>query len=343
MNLYFVTDGYYQLMIVIIKMMLAEDKCDICIDTRVMPNFPIIKCRLKELNLFNNIIEYDGTQARIELHDENRIKKFFSHRRFCKSLFNKYSPLSLKQIQVYDNIYIFNANGPIERHILHNKIPFHLIENGLDFYAYFDDFYQMKNQDYTPGTLRFKLREIFGLSHIASYAYAIDTEVNNIKIIKIPTDRVIESSRKEMFNALSPEQKQCIYNIFSDGGHIDSYAGKKMLLCTRPLFDDKYVNSEDEQIKVVEKIIEKYVSDGYYVVIKPHPRDLADYTTIQKKYKCGYIDRTMPSEILNFNLQPNYDLAVGIATSSVDALECVAKSIYIDRNQIEQICREINV
>lgn len=339
MNLYFVSDGYYQLMIVIIKMMLTKDKCDICVDSRVMPNFSDIKCHLAEMQIFNHIIEYDGTQARIDLSGENKLERYFFHRRFCKSLFNKYSPLSIVQIYAYDNIYIFNANGPIERHILHKKIPFHLIENGLDFYAVFDDFYRMGKKDYTPGTLRFKLREILGTNQICSYAYAIDTEVNDMKKIKIPTNRVIEYPRNEMFNALSPSQKQMIYNIFSNGRCIDSYAGKKMLLCTRPLFNDRYVKSEDEQDKVVKKIIERYVSDGYYVVIKPHPRDLADYTAILKNYNCGYIDRSMPSEILNFNQQSTYNVAVGIATASIDALECAEKKIYIDRDEINLICR----
>ena len=70
-------------------------------------------------------------------------------------------------------------------------------------------------------------------------------------------------------------------------------------------------------MQIYEDIIKEYTGMGYTITIKPHPRDKADYSNLCEKYNCLYIDKYIPTEVLNYDDSVFYDLALSITTTAI--------------------------
>lgn len=109
-------------------------------------------------------------------------------------------------------------------------------------------------------------------------------------------------------------------------------------MCTQPLYTSGHVTSYDIQLKVFESIIRDYTVNDYQVVLKPHPRDEADYTALITKYKCGYIDKNLPSEILDYNLDIKpYYAAVSVTSTAINFLDCAKNKVFMGMEYIKKI------
>ena len=77
---------------------------------------------------------------------------------------------------------------------------------------------------------------------------------------------------------------------------------------------------------------------GYHVVIKPHPRDEADYADIIFKYKCTHIDKNIPSEVLNYNPEAQqYYAAISVTSTSINFLDCAKEKIFMGMDFVERV------
>ena len=324
---------YYQILITMVKSLLSGERYDLYVYNNIA-DYQILKEKLLSTGCFENIYDIDAVRILPAAQCRNKAERLLFFRQKIRRAVRKYSPLDFS---AYDEIYLYADHSTIGKYIVDRKIRYHLIEDALDFYKYFNKYYEIDPRDFTPGTFRFFLRKHFTSLSWGMSEYAVDIEVNDADGILIPKDKVVEVPRRELFDALSGEQKLLIYNTFAAGKHIDGQAGKSALLCTQPLFADKFVGTMDEQLAVFEGAVRQFAGDGYHVVLKPHPRDEADYTGIVQKYGCGYIDRTLPSEVLNFDPDVFYNAAVSITSTSINFLDFAKEKIFLGREFIEKV------
>lgn len=332
MKLY-ICSTYYHVLITLVKAILNNERYDLCLYNGI-PEYLVLKEKLEKTMLFHSIYIYNQQMINKRTQYKSRVEKLLKAKRYFVSTVEEYLSIDLKS---YDDIYIFNDASSLGKYMILKHIQFHLIEDALDFFKYFDRYYELNRGDYTPGTIIYFLRGLITAQFWGSSPHVIDIEVNDINGIKIPLSKVIEVPRLQLFQSLSDEERVFIYNTFAANKHVSFSNKKSVILCTQPLWTDKFVSSPKEQERVFEQAITDYVNKGYYVVIKPHPRDEIDYSNLIEKYSCGYIDKNLPSEVLNFNPNIKYDQAISITSTSINFLNYADKKTFLGMDYVKKV------
>ena len=103
------------------------------------------------------------------------------------------------------------------------------------------------------------------------------------------------------------------------------------LFLPRCFFVDNMVPSQAEQDRFCRDLVEKY-AEGYQLYIKPHPRDPADFSALFPQ--AIVLDRFMPSELLDYCFDLQFDRAVGLHTYSLRNLRCADEIIDIPESAL---------
>lgn len=335
----FICSTYYHVFVALIKALISDERNDLYLFGTI-PNCLDLKESLYRTGCFNRIYveEIPPSEDEIFVY-KNQIDRLLNfckrHREFIKMI-EKYAPVDFK---VYDELYLFNDNNHIGQYFIMKEIPFHLLEDALDYYKYFDRYWNVDSKELDPHSVLYFARKIFRLLRWGQAGCILDIEVNEMDGIKIPKEKVFEVSRRGLIARLNMEQKLLIYRTFVRDNNIMHSEEKSILLCTQPLFQDKFVASEREQSIVFESIIRDFSAQGYHIVVKPHPRDGLDYTDVARKYKCEIIDKSLPSEVLNFNPEIYYDVAVSITSTSINSLDFAKEKIFMGTGYIVKVLK----
>lgn len=330
---------YYHTLITVVKAILSGEKYDLYLANNI-PNYEDLRERLESSNLFNCIYEYkeadiDMEMAPILAKTSDRWKNY-AIRYFLPAIYEKYATVDLQQ---YADIYLYHDISQVGKYLIIKKFKFHLLEDALDYFKYFDQYYKVSPKVYKPGKVKYwlKCNLPIGLLKWGTAPDIIDIEVNDIDGIKIRKDKVFQVPRKELFGALSEEQKRYVYQIFASGKNIDANQGRAVLLCTQPLYTAHFVDTEEEQLRVFESVVKEYREKGYYVVLKPHPRDLLDYSEIIRRHDCGFIEKDLPSEVLNYNPDARYECAISITSTAINFLEYADQKVFMGEEYIKKV------
>ncbi|WP_214803660.1 MULTISPECIES: glycosyltransferase family 52 [unclassified Exiguobacterium] len=136
-----------------------------------------------------------------------------------------------------------------------------------------------------------------------------------------------EESFEGIFNSISNEDKEKIFNLFS--GEISyekeikkNFNGKSIIILTQPLSEDGY-EKESSKKEIYNKIVNKYLSMDYVVYLKKHPRDLSEYA-VENDIRVTVLDKFLPSELLAVS-NIEFDIALGICTSAINNINAIDK------------------
>lgn len=333
MKLY-ICQTYYHTLIALIKAMIENERFDLLIADNI-PDCVDLESRLKNTNCFGNIYIYKESEILKNTVYKNTFIRLIQGKKILKKAVESALPI---KIHNYKDIYLFHDYSKIGVYIIQENIKYHLLEDALDYYKYFDQYYRLSSDSYTADSLKGRIKRLTGIGNslFGTSENCIDIEVNDINGIKISLEKVIESPRKELFDQLSAEQRKYVFNVYAKGKTIEKVNGKTAILFTQPLFTAKQVGSIEEQIIVFDRVINKYYTEGYQFVIKPHPRDSADYSSLIEKYKCGYIDKNLPSEILNYDPESKYDIAISITSTAINFLEHADRKIFMGMDFVNE-------
>jgi len=317
----------------LIKAILNKKQYDMFLANDI-PDYENLKKRLDNTGYFNKIIVYDALHAQIRYPHTNRLIRILVQRK--RNIKSVERVLNI-DFHEYDEIYLYHDFSEIGKYLMDKKIPFHLLEDALDYFKYFDKYYKVEQGMFAPHSWQMFLKKYLHIGYLSwgQSPYAVDIEVNRKEGIKIPLDKVFEVPRKELFDMLDNTGKCLVYNTYAVGESVESDYGKSMILFTQPLAKDKFVSSEEEQYQIFELLVQNYKNLGYAITVKPHPRDIVDYTGLVKKYNCILIDKNIPSEILNFNPEAKYDIAISITSTAIEFLEYVKERKYMGFEFIE--------
>lgn len=255
---------------------------------------------------------------------------------FCKSMPQR-RELKIR-LKNFDKVNIFIDHFTIGAYLDKYKIPYNTIEDGYNFFMYeYRDFREKlftkeaTIQDYKE----FIKHILFCKKNKPGFGkYCQSIEVNDISVV--PKDeryhKFKEVPRKELFENISEERKQLILRVFG----VEELSGvqdKSILILTQPLSLDRLMNSDDKQYGFYKRICDKYLSKGYEVYLKPHPRDSITYRNING---IKLIAQTVPMELIEMVSDVKFERIITHSSTAINFLTCgKEKEIFFDFNTRE--------
>ena len=255
---------------------------------------------------------------------------------FCKSIPQR-RELKMR-LENFNEVNIFIDHFTIGAYLDKYKIPYNTIEDGYNFFMYkYRDFRdklftkEATVQDYKE----FIKHILFCKKNKPGFGkYCQSIEVNDISVV--PKDeryhKFKEVPRKELFNNISEERKQLILRVF-DVEELSEVAEKSVLILTQPLSLDGLLNSDDKQYGFYKKICDKYLSEGYEVYLKPHPRDSVSYERING---AKLIAQSVPMELIEIVSDVKFERIITHSSTAINFLTCgKEKEVFYDFNTRE--------
>ena len=255
---------------------------------------------------------------------------------FCKSMPQR-RELKIR-LKNFDKVNIFIDHFTIGAYLDKYKIPYNTIEDGYNFFMYeYRDFRgklftkEATIQDYKE----FIKHILFCKKNKPGFGkYCQSIEVNDISVV--PKDeryhKFKEVPRKELFENISEERKQLILRVFGVE-ELSEVQDKSILILTQPLSMDGLLNSDDKQYGFYKRICDKYLSKGYEVYLKPHPRDSITYRNING---IKLIAQNVPMELIEMVSDVKFERIITHSSTAINFLTCgKEKEIFFDFNTRE--------
>ena len=310
----------YQLLLTILK--IEDDKSELVLlegttDKEIISNLSREKI-FKKIDTLNMYI-----------FDE--IKRYITNKREIARFITRFKEA--------DDIYIYSDHIPVGWILDKNKIKYNLIEDGYNFFSY--KYIDFRNRIFTKkATIRdYKdlLKHLFFLRRTKGPGfgkYCQSIEVNDISVV--PKDeryhKFKEVPRKNLFNNISEERKQLILRVF-DVEELSEVTEKSVLILTQPLSIDGLMNRDNKQYGFYEKICDKYLSEGYEVYLKPHPRDTITYEKING---VNLIAQSVPMELIEMVSDVKFERIITHSSTAINFLTCgKEKEVFFDFNTRE--------
>lgn len=317
MSCLYIVSTYYHALITCVKQLTDKRPSDILV-TDYIPEGKNLVERLDDSSLFEEcsfvgkISEYIPT---------SRVDKLFY-------LHSKNTALIEKQLtfdfEKYDEINLFHDDIWTAHYLKSKRIKYRLIEDSLDFFKSVNK----THFRYMLPKSRIKLliKRVFRIGYVF-FGYdscVTEVEVNDkfgLNAGVAPKSKLNEVPRKALFEKLTREDTDVILKIFAR--EVPKFEPKKsVLLLTQPMFEDGYVGSREEQIRIYKRMAFQ-VQSGETLVIKPHPRDFTDYT--EAFPKAIVLDKNMPAEVLAISGLGNFKRVISVSSSAVSGLDIAQK------------------
>ena len=275
--------------------------------------------------IIENIKEY-FPQTQVYLRKNTTYSKFkkvsFKTKKVRKWLFEE-----IEYFKNFNTIYVFNDFTRVGVFLHQYKIVYNLIEDGYNYFSFVK-----KEKVNIKILLNYILKDIPLPRGNSKYCQSI--EVNDISLV--PKDeryyKFKEVPRKDLFNNISEERKQLILRVF-DVEELSKVKDKSVLILTQPLSIDGLLNSDDKQYGFYKKICDRYLSEGYEVYLKPHPRDSITYRNING---IKLIAQTVPMELIEMVSNVKFKKLITHSSTAVNFLTCgKEKEVFFDFNTKE--------
>ena len=304
----YVCHTYYHVYVSCLKELNLADKerggADLVLST-MSNNFGNLKDRAGRSGLFDEVFMFDEKEdvffPQLQKYHKDRgniVFNMFARIKYTKMLGKLQEPYVPVDFKNYQDIYVFCDSDPIGYYLSYRKIYYHALEDGLNCIQYYD-------------TARYDNKGHFALKAWMSAhnlifiqngygKYCLDMEINDKSVVPYPCKKYIEKPRAELVEHLSEKDKDILIHLFIENmdelqKKLDCGAEDKILVLSEPLC------SLEIRKQIFTDIIEEYGEiDGKkgQILIKPHPRDVLDYT---KEFSEHIVLNGMfPMEILNY-------------------------------------------
>ncbi len=325
MKMIYICSTYYHLLITIIKALKTNEKVDLLIannwtDNNLLENKDLLQ-RLIDSKIFNNIDTIDFFE------DSNIINsKDISYFQKYKILMKNSKRIS-SYLSKYSQIYLFNDVSIIGEIININNIKYNLIEDGVDCFKNNENI--IHNTFSLKKIIKERLLKIYDMGESKNIK---SIEVNDKNDIFIKNNNIIEKPKKELMSKINKSEQSIIKDIFIPKLNINFNKGVTVVI-TQPLFIDKIVKTEEEQIIIYKRIIDEYCKDED-IIFKVHPRDNVDYKLMGKKVKI--IKEKFPIELFNYISNLYIDKIITISSTSINSLENCREKIILGWKWLNQ-------
>lgn len=325
MRLY-ICSTYYHVYITLLKQFAAPEGTDLVVCDDI-PTGEKLTERLSATGLFRHVWYVEQSKLP-EVRGKNPLDwVLFQHRRRFRTV----RPMLPFDLDNYRDVYIFHDGTPLGMYLTDAKHPYHLVEDALNLYQRILDTAQA--DQLRPHTLKFRIRKLLnsGYFPLGESRFVVDVEVNENRKLQIRLPNVVELPRNQFKECLTEKDHQILLDIFGCP-ELDLIDAHSALVLTEPLYGDRNM---EEQISIYQKLVETLKMDGYSVILKPHPRDRADYTSLGIQV----MQREFPVELLSY--LPKMNFACAAAVSSFSIFELPAKHRFWWRhNSLQEISQK---
>ena len=312
--------SYHHILIAIERVLSKKQDADIIVVFRNGNPDPAILDRIVSKKVFKNVYSIQEQECNWEISKKKVITYFYARYIGMRKHFDFYFPVDLSE---YKEIYTFYDSSVIGAYLNAKKIPYHIIEDAKK--AYTTDVLKRveistRKLIYEPNLLIRILKKIgYIIPVFGESKHCIDIEVDsdeNLYRTKYNKDKFVVIPTKNYEKALSQNDIRNIIEIFSNGLDID-IAKKYLLILTEPLKANGVVDSYDDQKKVYQYLLEELDDSPNIIMIKPHPRDEFDYSSIIENKRVVLLDKKFPSEILSLIPDECFEHFFTIASSAI--------------------------
>lgn len=290
----------YHLLVSLIYCLLSNDRSKIVITTRILDAKKLGQNVKEVFPKFEVEIVNDEDFTRVGFRYFSRVHELF------------------RSIIGVGNMHIFNESTQIGYYLHRNRIPYTLLEDGLNSLQHPKNKYHFSRKEELKYILYNKPR------HHGYSRFCRTIIVNEIKGIPIDSrqKKLIEDPKDKLLSQLSFPNKEKLLYIF--GMTTLKISDPAVIILTQPLEDEF---SDDLKKQVFWKsLIDKYISEGYNVYVKVHPRDSLDYS----HFPVSILPKNVPAELLDFVVDKQFEIGVTYYSTALEFMNCVKEKIYLN-------------
>lgn len=308
-----------------------QGQADIALST-MSTDFSGLKERLELSGVFRNVFlleeKRDNTFPQLAKYKQSyhNIMRHLCNRIIYTKLLGKLEePYMTIDFKAYKDIYVYCDSDPIGYYLSYKHIYYHAMEDGLDCLKYLDGAHYDNRGHFRLKAFLSSLNIIFIQNGYGKYC--LDMEINDLSCLRHTCPKYKVVPRKPLELSLDSEQKLTMLRIFMEDadGFLqelgEKASGDCILFLTQP-----HPKSEEARKQICHDIIRDYCQ-GCHVVIKPHPRDLIDYTALRPD--CTVIKGKFPVEVLNFLEGVHFKKVISIATTALDTIDFADEKINL--------------
>lgn len=284
--------------------------------------------RMKEAGIFDSVILHEDADMYSRSYHET--KNPLKRRHILKNIINEFHIEDLRE----KNIYIFNDDSSYGISMNFCKIPYHLIEDGLNC---FQAKYFVRDKSWKKRIAKI-VQKAFGIDvpTFGDSPNMIDIEVNDKEGVNVGNaSLIIELPRKELFDRLTEQAKRSIVDIFlgDELKHMDFNKRDSVLILTQPL-EKSGLMTMDDKLGLYEKIIKE--NKQYDIFIKVHPRE--DSSVYQDRFpECHmFSHNNVPIEVFSFISDAHFSKAITVFSTSMESLSFVDQKIVLGKEWVHE-------
>ncbi len=321
----YICTTYYHVYITLLKQLAKPQSMDLVICDDI-PTGKTLADKLRKSGLFQHVWFVRQSQLP-DVPGKNKLDCIlFQHRRRYRVL----TPLLPFRLEHYQDIYLFHDGTLLGMYLQDAGRPYHLIEDSLNFYQRIYDTPQAKLLPHK--NLKYRLRKLLRMGYfpLGEYHRLIDIEVNQNTDLAISFPRIMERPRRELAHTLTAQNTALLLDLFDVPlNHMDS--SNCTLILTEPLFQDGICQDEHEQLLLYKTLISKLKKRHSSIMLKPHPRDLLDYSPLQ----LPVMKREYPIELLNCLIPAPFACVAAVSSSAVFTVQAKEKLFFQNEQLIK--------
>lgn len=224
----------------------------------------------------------------------------------------------------YHTIYISNDWSAVGRYLQDCRAPYTLCEDTLG--GTLDPDQHLLDEQRTAPDFKAR-REGQGYLYWGDspVCQAVESE-DATQCVLFPPEKLLTFSKAELLESLSDEEKAAVRRVFLTRPLPDDPAvfSRATLLLPRSFVDDGRMD-QDTQNRMFQAVAKQY--DDGPLFIKTHPRDTTDYGALFPD--AVVLERTMPSEVLNFCLPGKFRRAVTVQSWVLRGFTAAEENIFL--------------
>lgn len=269
-------------------------------------SFFIILLMFYNKNMTNSLFLLDHSLKLKKIQTISQSKVIFSRKpknalfSFLETIISTIYFLYLLRSSSKNDILVFGADHIMGSKFFLRRFSFFVVEDGSANYDLNSYKRSWKNKLFSIPT--------FGVYKNVKKIYLTQKE-NIPEIIKHKVEII---NIQSIWKSKTQDEKECILSFFDiDSSKLSILKQKRIILFTQPLSEDGIL-TENEKIVLYKKILDKY--DVNSLVIKPHPREITDYS---KYFPSAYLFKdACPSELLEL-LEIDFDKVITLFSTAV--------------------------
>ena len=288
----------------------------------VVPDAPALAGRLLGTGLFGSVRVFDEEACGSVSLKEGLPTLLFLHPLGRRNTVRHGLSLDKRRI---GRVYIHNDWSVLGRYLQDEGIPYILCEDTFASTCAPEGHPLIDAQRALP---HFALRRRLGYGHLywGDWKGVAAVECEDPAKATVPFDRrrLVGRSQQKAFDSLTDAQKSLICRVFLTAPLPENTVGAVLLL-TRDFVSDRLLDKAT-QARLFRAVAKEYCSVGP-LFIKAHPRDATDYAAAFPD--AVVLERTMPSEVLNFALPFRFRRAVTVESTVLKAFRAADEKVTL--------------